>query len=55
VNPAVFFILLSEAIWSFYIIADCDIQIAKDCADVKSNPKLLADQIMSIFVTGVLI
>ncbi|MGZ3690828.1 MAG: TetR family transcriptional regulator [Pseudobdellovibrio sp.] len=54
VNPAVFFILMSEAIWAFYIIADCDIQIAKDCTNIKNDPKLLADQIMSIYVTGVL-
>ncbi len=54
VNPAVFFILISEAIWAFYIIADCDIEIARDCAAIKNDPKLLADQIISIYLTGVL-
>lgn len=54
INPAVFFILISEAIWGFYVISECDIQITQDCKIEAVNPQIFRDQVINIFLTGVL-
>ena len=54
VNPALFFIALSEGIWGFFTIMDCDLLIANDCRSLHKDPVLLRDQILSIYLTGVL-
>lgn len=54
IHPALFFITLSEGIWGFFEILDCDTSFKQDCADLKSNPIELKNQIIKIFLTGVL-
>ena len=54
INPAVFFILLSESIWGFYVVNDCDIEITHDCKQYVADPKIFCEQVINIFLTGVL-
>lgn len=55
INPAVFFIMLSEGIMGFYEIMDCNTSIKKDCDELVKNPQALKDQVVDIFLTGVLV
>ena len=54
VNPALFFITLSEGICGFFTLMDCDLPITNDCKSLQKDPILLRDQIISIYLTGVL-
>lgn len=54
VHPALFFISLSEAIWGFYMLMECDTPLVGDCKDLLANPELLRDQFMNIYLKGVL-
>lgn len=54
VNPALFFIMLSEGVWGFYEIMECKTNLSKDCDFYLKNPVELKNQILNIYVTGVL-
>ncbi len=54
IKPALFFIALYEGICGFYILMDCDTQLAKDCVEFKEKPQILREQLMKIYLTGVL-
>lgn len=54
-NPAVFFIFLSEGIWGFYEIIDCDTSLRNDCAKIYEDSELLKKQIIEIYLSGVLV
>lgn len=55
INPAVFFITLSEGIWGFYEMSDCKTSISNECQDIILDPKLFKEQIMNIYLTGVFV
>ncbi|MBY0555024.1 TetR family transcriptional regulator [bacterium] len=54
VNPALLFIMMSESIWGFYEVMDCQILLSHDCDEVSKDPAKLKQQILDIFLTGVL-
>ncbi len=54
IHPALFFITLSEAIFGFYMLMDCQTPLVGDCQDLLDNPSLLRDQFMKIYLKGVL-
>lgn len=55
VHPAVFFIMLSEGLWGFYEIMDCKTSLGKDCEDLVNDREILKNQVVDIFLTGVLV
>ena len=55
INPALFFIAMSEAIWGYYEIMSCNTNLSKDCGEYLNDPEKLKKQILSIYITGVLI
>jgi AcrR family transcriptional regulator len=54
INPALFFIALSEGIWGFFEILDCETELRKDCDELIKDHENLKNQIMKIYLTGVL-
>ena len=54
INPALFFITLSESVWGFYALVECETPLTQDCSELLNNPELLTKQITSLFLTGVL-
>lgn len=55
INPALFFILISEGIWGFYELKDCPTPLLKDCGNLYKNESKLSQQIVQIFTQGVLL
>lgn len=54
-NPALFFILLSEGVLGFYEVMDCKTQISQDCEDLINDKDLLKKQVVDTFLNGVLV
>jgi AcrR family transcriptional regulator len=54
IHPALFFTSMSEAVWGFYAIADCETSMSHDFKPLVEDQHLLCKQIVSIFLTGVL-
>jgi AcrR family transcriptional regulator len=54
VNSALLFILISESIWGFYEVMDCKINLSQDCNEIAKDSTQLKNQILNIFLTGVL-
>ena len=54
INPALFFISMTESVWGFYAMMECETQLSKACADIAKDQNLLKQQIVSLFLTGVL-
>lgn len=55
INPALYFILLSEAVWGFFVISECNTKVSKDCEDLLKDTDKLKKQVLDIFLTGVLV
>lgn len=55
INPALFFILMSEGIWGFYEMQECPTPLLKDCGSLYKNETKLSQQIVQIFIQGVLL
>jgi AcrR family transcriptional regulator len=55
INPALFFILMSEGIWGFYELQECPTPLLKDCGSLYKNEIKLSQQIVQIFIQGVLL
>jgi AcrR family transcriptional regulator len=55
VNPALFFILLSEGVWGFYEIMNCNTLLSKDCSTLTQDKEALKKQVAEVFLTGVLV
>lgn len=55
INAAVFFITLSEGIWGFYEMVDCKTQTMEQCKDIMTDSDSFKNQILNIYLTGVLI
>lgn len=54
-NPALFFILLSEGIFGFYEVMDCKTSLHKDCEDLLEDKNKLKKQIVDLYLTGALL
>lgn len=54
-HPALFFILLSEGVFGFFELMDCETKINKDCAEFIKDKDLLKQQVVDIFLNGVLV
>ena len=55
INPALFFILMSEGIWGFFVISECNTKLSNDCENLLNNTEKLKKQILDLFLTGVLL
>lgn len=55
INPATFFILISEGIWGFYELMQCDTPLSKDCGQLVQDKNALKKQVTEIFLKGVLV
>ncbi len=55
INPALFFILLSEGIFGFFEMKECPTPLLKDCDDLVNNKAKLSQQIAEIYIQGVLL
>lgn len=54
VSPAFLFIAITEAIWGFYEIMECKTKLSDDCKNLAMDPSQLKNQILNIYLTGVL-
>lgn len=54
-NPAVFFLLLSEGVMGFYEMMDCKTSVRRDCEQYLEDQNLLKKQVVEIFLTGALV
>jgi AcrR family transcriptional regulator len=54
INPAFFFVTLSEGLSGFYEILDCKTAINDDFGILATNAKAIREQILKIYLTGVL-
>ncbi len=55
INPALFFISMSEGLWGFFEMLDCETELRQDCVELAQNHEELKNQIMKIYLTGVLL
>ena len=55
INPALFFLLMTEGISGLFVINECKTKLGKDCEAVIQDPVMLRNQIMDIYLSGVLI
>lgn len=54
IHPALFFISLSESIWGFYMMMESETPLVDDCKELVGNPQMLRDQLIKIYLKGVL-
>lgn len=54
IDPAVFFMALSEGVWGFFQMSECQMRLSQDCQKHKDNLGAFKDQILKIYLTGVL-
>ena len=54
INPELFFILVTESIGGFFQIMSCQTELSNDCAEFTKDLIKLRNQIVSIYLTGVL-
>lgn len=54
INPAFFFVTLSEGVWGFFELIECQTSINKDCGDLLHDRAEIKKQILNIYLTGVL-
>ncbi len=54
-NPALFFILISEGVWGFFELKECPTPLLKDCKDLYQDKNKLCQQITTLFIEGVLL
>ncbi len=54
-NPALFFILLSEGIFGFYEVMDCKTSLHKDCENLLNDKTKLKKQIVDLYLAGALL
>ena len=55
VDPALFFVLMSEGLWGFFDFNHCDVKIKEDIKDYYENTNKLKEQILKIYLDGVLV
>ena len=54
INPAFLFISMTEGIWGLYELMECDTSLSRDCKKITQDPIQFKNQILSIYLTGVL-
>lgn len=54
INPALLFIMITEGIWGFYEIMECDTKLSRDGEKLSQDTEELKQQVLNIFLTGVL-
>lgn len=54
ISPAFLFVAITEAIWGFYEIIECETKLSHDCKNLAQDPIQLKKQILNIYLTGVL-
>ncbi len=54
-HPAIFFVLLSEGVFGFFELMDCETQINKDCEEFIKDKNLFKKQVVDLFLTGALV
>lgn len=54
-HPALFFILLSEGVFGFFELMDCQTKINQDCQEFIADTNLLKEQVVETFLNGVLV
>lgn len=55
IDPMVFFIFLTEGLWGFFEIAECDLPLKKHQEKYVQNFDLLKKQLLTIYIHGVLV
>lgn len=54
IHPAVFFVTLSEGVFSFFQMMECDHELSLQCRPLLDDQKLFVQQILNIYLMGVL-
>lgn len=54
INPALLFIVIAEGIWGFYELMECETSLSQDCKNLAQDPVLLKNQLLNIYLMGVL-
>lgn len=54
ISAPLFFVSMMEAVCGMFNMKDCDIPLTRDCAAILNDPVALRNQIISIYLTGVL-
>lgn len=54
ISAPIFFMTLMEAICGTFNMKDCDLPLTRDCESIVNDPVALRNQIISIYLTGVL-
>lgn len=54
IDPVVFFMTLSEGVWGFFQMSECQMKLSQDCQKHKANLDDFKNQILKIYLTGVL-
>lgn len=54
VNPALLFISVTEAIGGFFELMECDINLSHDCKSLAKDPNKLKNQLLNIYIRGIL-
>lgn len=53
--PEVFFVTLTEAIWGYFVVSDCNLKITKTCYKLPKDTESYTKFLHSLFIKGVLI
>lgn len=54
VDPILFFMALSEGIWGFFQMSECEMKLSQDCKKLAQNFDEVKNQFLKIYLTGVL-
>lgn len=54
IDPVLFFVTLSEGIWGFFQMNECQMRLSQDIQALASNLDEIKKQILKIYLTGVL-
>lgn len=54
IDPALFFVLISEAVFGFFTLIGCNTPVARDARPLLDDPIQLRNQIVKIYLTGAL-
>lgn len=53
IDPVLFFMMLSEGIWGFFQMSECEMKLSQDCKKLAENLDEVKNQILKIYLTGV--
>jgi AcrR family transcriptional regulator len=55
ISPILFFIFMTEGLWGFFEMASCQTKLFEDCAELVHHPIKLRNQIIKIYLEGILL